>query len=43
MAPSFASLWAQMFPSTPSFTEKNAPDLTGKASQIAKYVICTRP
>ncbi|KAG8159730.1 hypothetical protein KVR01_010367 [Diaporthe batatas] len=30
MAPSFASLWAQMFPRAPAFTGNNAPDLTGK-------------
>lgn len=32
MALSFASLWAQMFPRAPAFTEKDAPDLTGKVS-----------
>ncbi|KAJ0114144.1 hypothetical protein J7T55_007978 [Diaporthe amygdali] len=30
MAPSFASLWAQMFPGAPTFTEKDAPNLGGK-------------
>lgn len=38
MAPSFASLWAQMFPRAPAFTEKNAPDLTGKVSWVAEPI-----
>lgn len=38
MAPSFSSLWSQMFPSRPAFTEKDAPDLTGKVSGVVESV-----